>query len=204
MHGHQTLHFSRRGHHSRCGCFVHWKNSYQGHHWPGELWSLCGCLAKESLQLCTYGPGFGLSASPGLRTWRKAFLTNHALLKCSGMCPSDWSNGLSVDQFMGGSMLLSWDLMPDDSDGVAYLSTRYLGTIKASLRFAKPLLATTTPIAYAQYDDMVVVDAYRSVTTMHLTGNFSRPSGESPWWLGWRTLAPACMVPSCLPDQHDS
>ena len=80
------------------------------------------------------------------------------------MYPSDWSNGLSVEQFMGGSMLLSWDLMPDDSDVVAYLSSRYLGTIKASLRFAKPLLATTTPIAYAQYDNMVVVDAYRSVT----------------------------------------
>ena len=80
------------------------------------------------------------------------------------MYPSDWSNGLSVDQFMGGSMLLSWGLMPDDSDGVAYLSFRYLGTIKASLRFAKPLLVTTSPIAYAQYDNMVVVDAYRSVT----------------------------------------
>ena len=30
VHGHQALHFSRRGHHSRCGCFVHRKNSYQG------------------------------------------------------------------------------------------------------------------------------------------------------------------------------
>ena len=71
---------------------------------------------------------------------------------------------LSVDQFMGGSMLLSWDLMPDNSNGVAYLSSRHLGTIKASLRFAKPLLATTTLIAYAQYDNLVVVDVYRSVT----------------------------------------
>ena len=91
-------------------------------------------------------------------------MSNHALLKCSCMYPSDWSNGLSVDPFLGGSMLLSWDLMPDDSDGVAYLSSRCLGTIKASLRFAKPLLATTTLIAYAQYDNLVVVDAYRSVT----------------------------------------
>ena len=164
VHGHQALHFSRRGHHSGCGWFVHQKNSYQDHHWPGELWSLCWCLAKESFQLSTYGPGVGLSASPGLQTWRKAFMTNHALLKCSGMYPSDWSNGLSVDQFLGGSILLSWDLMPDDSDGVAYLSSRHLGTIKASLRFAKPLLATTTLIAYAQYDNLVVADAYRSVT----------------------------------------
>ena len=61
-------------------------------------------------------------------------------------------------------MLLSWDLMPDDSNGVAYLSSRHLGSIKASLRFAKPLLVTTTLIAYAQYNNLVVVDAYRSVT----------------------------------------
>ena len=29
---------------------------------------------------------------------------------------------MSVEQFMGGNMLLSWDLTPDHSNGVAYLS----------------------------------------------------------------------------------
>ena len=101
--------------------------------------------------------------------WQPDFLqglyaeTYHAILKFSGMYPSYWSNGMSVEQFVGGSMLLSCDLMPDDSNSMAYLSPRHLGTVKASLRFAKPLPATTTLIAYAQYDNLVVVDAYRTV-----------------------------------------
>ena len=90
--------------------------------------------------------------------------TYHALLKFTGMYPSDWSNGLSATQFVGGSMLSSWDLMPDDSDGTAYLSPRRLGTVKTSLRFVKPLPMMTTLIAYAQYDNLLVVDAYRTVT----------------------------------------
>ena len=61
-------------------------------------------------------------------------------------------------------MLLSWDLMPDDSDRKAYLSARRLDTVKASLRFAKPLLTMTTLLAYAQYHNLVVVDTYRAVT----------------------------------------
>ena len=67
-------------------------------------------------------------------------------------------------QFMGGSMLLSWHLTPDDSDRLAYLSPSCGGMMKDSLRFAKPLPATTTLIAYAQYDNLVVIDAYRAVT----------------------------------------
>ena len=99
------------------------------------------------------------------QTWQPDFIqglyaeTYHTLLKSSGMYPSDWSNGLSAEQFMGGCMLLSWDLTPDASDGLAYLSPRRLGTMKASMKVAKLLLATTTLIAYAQSNDLVVVDA---------------------------------------------
>ena len=102
--------------------------------------------------------------------------TYHSLLKSSGMYPSDWSNRMSAEQFEGGSMLLSWDLMPDDSDCVAYLSPRRLGLVKASLRFARPLPATTTLIAYAQYDNLVVIDTNHTVTFDYnawcLAGNF--------------------------------
>ena len=96
---------------------------------------------------------------------------------------------------------------------MAYLSPRHLGTVKASLRFAKLLPATTTLIAYAQYDNLVVVDAYRTVTPSTTmcdvsAHNFWRPRRENDWWLGrWLVstpLAPACMVPSCLPDQQGS
>ena len=103
-------------------------------------------------QACLVVDGGPLPAQP----WQPDFTqglyaeTYHALLKSAGMYPSDWSNGLSAEQFVGGSMLLPWDLMPDDNDRRAYLSPRRLGTMKASLRFAKPLPATTTLLAYAQ------------------------------------------------------
>ena len=36
-------------------------------------------------------------------------------------------------------------------------------------------------------------------TTMHLTGNFSRPSRESPWWLGcWSVSTPGKNIGPCL------
>ena len=140
--------------------------------------------------------------------------TYHALLKSSGMYPNNWSNEISAHQFVGGSMLLSWDLTPDDSDRVAYLSPRRLG-MKASLRFTRPLPATTTLIAYAQYNNLVVIDTYRMETidynTWCLAGNFWKPSAESPRGLGrWSVstpgmnTGPARVVPGCLPDQHGS
>ena len=61
---------------------------------------------------------------------------------------------------------------PDDSNGVAYLSPWRLGTVKASLRFAKLLLVTTTLIAYAQFDNLVVVDAYQCLHHWHLPAWF--------------------------------
>ena len=70
---------------------------------------------------------------------------------------------------------------------------------KINLRFAKPLLATTTLIAYA----LVVVDAYHTVTFDYnawcSVGNFRRPSWESPLWLGhWLVSTPGTNTGPCL------
>ena len=123
---------------------------------------------------CLVVNGRPLPAQPGQPDFMQGLYaeTYHALLKFSGMYPSYWSNGMSVEHFVDGIMLLSWDLTPDDSNGVAYLSPRHLGTITASLRFAKLLLATTTLIAYAQYDNLVVVDAYQCLHHWHLPAWF--------------------------------
>ena len=71
----------------------------------------------------------------------------HALMKSGSMYPSDWGNDLMVDWFVGSSMLLFWDLKPDNSISMAYLSPRCLGTVKSGLRGAMPMPATTTLIA---------------------------------------------------------
>ena len=107
----------------------------------------------------------------------------HALMKFSDMCPSDWRNDLTHNQFMGSSMLLSWDLTPNTSNGMAYLYPGHLGTIKASLIFAKPLPTTTPLIAYAQYDNLVFINYNRTVTfdyhTLCMADSFRRPWSQS-------------------------
>ena len=87
----------------------------------------------------------------------------HALMKSTGLYPSDWSNNLTAEQYQAGSMFLSFDLNPDDGDGVAYVSPRRLGTVKANLMFASTLLATITIIAFAQFNYLVGIDRYRTV-----------------------------------------
>ena len=90
------------------------------------------------------------------QSWQPDFMqglyaeTYHTLLKSVGICPSNWSNGLSAQQFVGGSMLLSCELTPNDSDGMAYLSPRRLGTLKTSLGFAKALPKMTKRLAYVK------------------------------------------------------
>ena len=137
-------------------------------------------------QACFVVDGRPLPAKP----WQPDFVqglyaeTYHALLNSAGMYPIDWSNGFSAQRFVGDTMLLPWDLRPDDSDGMAYLSPRCLGTVEASLRFTKPVPTMTTLLTDAQYDNLVVVDAYCTVTFDYSVwcsgGNFRRPSCESP------------------------
>ena len=117
-------------------------------------------------QACSVVDGRPLPAQP----WQVDFMqglyaeTYHALLKSTRMYPGNWSNGLSAEQFVGRSMLFSWDLTPYDSEVTAYQLPWCLGTAKGSPRFAKPLLQTVTLLAYVQYDNLLVVDAYHTVT----------------------------------------
>ena len=136
---------------------------------------IIGLVSNEAFsgtwhQFHTYGLEFGLPGCGCMTTTSQALTAGlwarHVCrdLPASGMYPSDWSNGMSAKQFVGGSMLLSWDLTPDDREGVANLSPRCLGMVKVSLRFGRPLLATTSLIPYAQYDNLVVIGAYHTVT----------------------------------------
>ena len=131
--------------------------------------------------------------------------TYHALMKSSGMCPSDWRNDLTHNQFMGSSMLLSWDLTPNASNGMAYLYSRHLGTVKASRIFAKPLPTTTPLIAYAQYDNLVFINYNCTVTfdynTLCMADSFRRPWSQSCQGSGRRIhqgwmLAPPAQFPA--------
>ena len=97
------------------------------------------------------------------------------------MYPSNWSNDLTHRQFVGSSIMLSWDLTPDDSE---VWSPCPLG-VKARLGFTEPLPTTTMLIAYAQYHNLVFIDFYHKITFDYnawcMAGSFKRLWWRNPW-----------------------
>lgn len=88
-----------------------------------------------------------------------------SLMKNCGLYPFDWSNGIGLEEYEGGSFLFGFDLTPDDgADGVAYWTPRRYGTVKCSLRFRSALAHTVTLIVFGQFDNVVRVDGNRAVT----------------------------------------
>ena len=115
----------------------------------------------------------------------------HVLMKSNGIYPSDWGNDMTAEQFVGGSILLSWDLTLGNSDGMAYLSLRQLGTMKANLRITRLLPTIAVIIAYMQHNNLLVINKYRTVALDYNTwcsaGSFRRPwwgipGLPGPWW----------------------
>ena len=88
-----------------------------------------------------------------------------SFLRCTGAYPYDHSNAITGDQFEGGTFLMAFDLTPDLEGGSSdHISPRRNGTVKATLRFKTPLPSTITLIAYAQYDNVLLIDKHRAVT----------------------------------------
>ena len=76
-------------------------------------------------QACLVVDRWLLPAQP----WQPDFMQGLYAETYQALLKSARSNGLSAAQFVGGTMLLSWDLTPDDSGRTAYLSPRCLGNI---------------------------------------------------------------------------
>ena len=115
---------------------------------------------------CILSPGLWMDAhywpSPGSRTLCKAYMLSSTMSYWSPLACTPAIGALEclpTISSVTACFCPAWDLPFDDSCIVAYLSLRRLATEKASLRFARPLHATTTMIAYAQCDKLVVVDA---------------------------------------------
>ena len=140
---------------------VHWLNSRQDPDRPVEQWGLCGGLSGETsstsltwtwTQPVWWCMGTHCLLSPC--SWSGAPLLRPTMLWWSpaACTPAIGTMAWQRTDLMGCSMLLSFDMMPDNKNSIAYLSLRCLGTVKASQRFAKPPLAITTLTAYVLYD----------------------------------------------------
>ena len=125
---------------------------------------------KKSLQLCTWiwPAWFWVDAhyrpSPGSQTIHKACMPRPTMpywspVACTPVTGamaclpiSSWVAPCCCPGTWHPKAVMVWPTYPP----------RHLGTVKASLRFAKPLPVTITLIAYVRYDNLVVVDAYEN------------------------------------------
>ena len=107
-------------------------------------------------------PHNGINIDMSQNLWIEAYFS---YIKNCGLYPYNWRNGVTKFQFTGGTMILGFDLTPDDgSEGVAYLTPRRFGTVKAHLRFKEGLTETVTLLAFATFDNTVSIDSNRAVS----------------------------------------
>ena len=107
-------------------------------------------------------PHKGINIDMSQNLWIEAYFS---YIKNCGLYPYDWGNGVTKHQFTGGTMILGFDLTPDDgSEGVAYLTPRRFGTVKAHLGFKEGLTETVTLLAFATFDSTVSIDSNRAVS----------------------------------------
>ena len=115
-------------------------------------------LSVEGKQL----PQNGINIDVDNNEWIEAY---YSYVKNCGLYPYDRGNGVTRDQYLGGCFIMAYDLTPDDAgDGVAYLTPRRFGTVKANLRFKTGLSKTVTLLAFATFDKTITIDANRAVT----------------------------------------
>ena len=68
--------------------------------------------------------------------------------------------------FTNGHMLIPFDTTPDrNANDVACISPRRKGTSRLDLRFEEALTSTIKLILYAEFDNEILIDFNRQVTT---------------------------------------
>ena len=118
----------------------------------------CCSLSVEGKQL----PQNGINIDVDNNEWIEAY---YSYVKNCGLYPYDCGNGVTRGQYLGGSFIIVYDLTPNDAgDGVAYLTPRRFGTVKANLRFKTGLRKTVMLLAFATFDNTIKTDANHAVT----------------------------------------
>ena len=83
----------------------------------------------------------------------------------TGKWGKDEGCGFSRAEYPNGFCLYAWDLSADLSDTGEHFQLRRNTNIRIELKFNPALTQTTTLVAYAEFQNMIFVDANRNVTT---------------------------------------
>lgn len=82
----------------------------------------------------------------------------------TGKWGKDIGCGFSRDEYPGGYAIYAWDLTADLSEGDHFQLLRN-SNIRLELKFRTPLTVPTIVLIYAEFENMIMIDGNRNVTT---------------------------------------
>lgn len=83
----------------------------------------------------------------------------------TGKWGHDEGCGFSREEYANGYCLYCWDLTADLSDAGGHFQLMKNSNVRLELQFGAPLTSTTTVVVYSEFQNMVMIDADRNVTT---------------------------------------
>jgi hypothetical protein len=90
----------------------------------------------------------------------------HQLLETVlGPCQDERSIGISLNDYISGGKTLFGFTLVSDGGGSSSVAPRRSGNINLRLRFNKPLTDNITVLMYAEFQNVIEIDATRNVTT---------------------------------------
>jgi len=87
------------------------------------------------------------------------------LFEGSGMHHSNAGHQIKHDMFVNGYFMLLFDLTPDQGAYEGHTSHPEQGNIREELKFAKPLPEAITCLLYPEFDNSVLINFARNITT---------------------------------------
>jgi hypothetical protein len=96
---------------------------------------------------------------------KKYVMVYNTLFDAIGIYHLDTGLQIRPDRFLNGYFMLLFDLPPDRSAFAIHKSPPYNGVVRIEMRFAKPLPDAITCPLYLEYDNSVLIDASRAVSS---------------------------------------
>ena len=92
-------------------------------------------------------------------------MSYRTLFEESGIRHSNAGHQITHDMFVNGYFTLLFDLTLDQGASEAHTSHPEQGNIRVELKFAKPLPEAITCVLYLEFDNSVLINLARNVTT---------------------------------------
>jgi len=134
-----------------------------------------GTLDKKPLQISTLRHDFSLfvngkqynneSLSLPMDHENTSVMGYRTLFEGSGIHHSNAGHQTTHDLFVNIYFMLLFYLTPDRGASEAHTSHREKGNIRVELKFAKPLPEAITCLLYLEFDNSVLINLARNVTT---------------------------------------